>query len=92
MATAREGEREREEARPGQELTPERMPWTVMAGEAGIDGERDVGRRPVAAGNGSAAAIEALPGRFLRHGERGGHGASGGGVGGSSGGRNRLRA
>ena len=34
----REGKREREEARPGQELTPERMPWTVMAGEAGVDG------------------------------------------------------
>ena len=34
----REGKREREEARPGQELTPERMPWTVMAGEAGVEG------------------------------------------------------
>ena len=41
----REGKREREEAHPGAVLTPERMPWTVTAGEAGGDGAVMLGAR-----------------------------------------------
>ena len=45
MATPREGKREREEAHPGAVLTPERMPWKVMAGEDGGDGAVMLGAR-----------------------------------------------
>ena len=88
----REGKREREEAHPGQELTPERMPWTVMAGEAGVDGD---GARTAAGRAGETGSIRptgGVPACTSRRGGVGEVGGAGGGVGLLWGGRSRRRA